>query len=48
MSIGNVDGDSPFAGVQPNDGGSGTVDDGEVFSVIGVSRPELRNFYVPR
>ena len=35
VSIEDVDGDGPFAGVQPNAGGDGTVDDGEVLSVIG-------------
>ena len=35
VSIDDVDGDGPFAGVRPNAGGGGTVDDGEVLSVIG-------------
>ena len=35
VSIEDVDGDGPFAGVWPNARGGGTVDDGEVLSVIG-------------
>jgi hypothetical protein len=35
VSMEDVDGDGPFAGVRPNAGGGGTVDDGEVLSVIG-------------
>ena len=48
VSIEDDDGDGPFADVRPNDGGGGTVDDGEVLSVIGVSRPDLKNLYAPR
>ena len=48
VSIEDDDGDGPFAGVRPNDGGGGTVDDEEVLSVIGVSRPDLKNLYAPR
>jgi hypothetical protein len=35
VSIEDVDGEGPFAGVRPKAGGGGTVDDGEVLSVIG-------------
>jgi hypothetical protein len=35
VSIEDVDGDGPFAGVRPKAGGGGTADDGEVLSVIG-------------
>ena len=35
VSIEDVDGDGPFAGVRPNAGGGSMVDDGEVLSVIG-------------
>ena len=31
VSIEDDDGDGPFADVRPNDGGGGTVDDGESF-----------------
>ena len=48
MSIEDYDGDGPFADVRPNDGGGGTVDDGEVLSVIGVNRPDLKNLYAPK
>ena len=34
-SIEDVDGDGPFAAVRPNTEGGGTVDDGEVLSVMG-------------
>ena len=34
VSIEDVDGDGPFAGVQPNARGNNAVDDGEVLSVI--------------
>jgi hypothetical protein len=37
VSIEDVDGDGQFAGVRPNAGGGGTVDYGEVLSVIGES-----------
>ena len=35
LSIEDVDGDGPFAGVRPNAGGGDTVEDGEVLSVMG-------------
>ena len=31
VSIEDDDGDGPFTDVRPNDGGGGTVDDGEAF-----------------
>ena len=34
VSIEDVDGDGPFAGVRPKAGGGGTIDDGEVLSEI--------------
>lgn len=37
VSIEDVDGDGPFAGVRPKAGGVGTADDGEVLSEIGES-----------
>jgi hypothetical protein len=38
VSIEDVDGDGPLAGVRPNAGGGGTADDWEVLSVIGERR----------
>jgi hypothetical protein len=37
ISIEDVDGDGPFAGVRPKARGRGTVDDGKVRSVVGES-----------
>jgi hypothetical protein len=38
VSIEDVDGEGPFAGVRPNAGGGGIADDGDVLSVIVESR----------